>query len=112
MSAPVRRPTRKIRVGAVEIGGDAPVSVQSMTTTRTPDVRGTVEQVLALSTAGAGGGRITGPGDDSADALGQILWVLSSARPIPVIADIHFRHDLALRALGVGVHGLRLNPGN
>jgi (E)-4-hydroxy-3-methylbut-2-enyl-diphosphate synthase len=84
-----------------------------MTTTRTPDVRGTVDQVLALATAGADIVRITVPDDDSATAIGTILWVLSSAaRPIPIIADIHFRHDLALRALEAGVHGLRLNPGN
>jgi (E)-4-hydroxy-3-methylbut-2-enyl-diphosphate synthase len=110
---PPRKPTKQIRVGSLEIGGDAPVSIQTMTTTRTPDIRGTVDQVLALATAGADIVRITVPDDESAEAMGHILWVLSSAqRPIPVIADIHFRHDLALKVIDLGVQGLRLNPGN
>jgi (E)-4-hydroxy-3-methylbut-2-enyl-diphosphate synthase len=113
MSAPTRKPTRKIRVGSVEIGGDAPVSIQSMTTTRTPDARATVDQVLALATSGADIVRITVPDDDSADGLALAMWVLSSSQnPPPIIADIHFRHDLALRVIEFGVDGLRLNPGN
>src|SRR5205823_778270 len=95
------------------VGGDAPVSVQTMTTTRTSDVHGTVTQVLELATAGADIVRITVPDDDSAEGLARIMWVLSAAqRPVPIIADIHFRHDLALKALETGVAALRLNPGN
>jgi (E)-4-hydroxy-3-methylbut-2-enyl-diphosphate synthase len=110
---PVRKPTKKIRVGSVDIGGDAPVSIQSMCTTRTPDARSTVDQVLSLATAGADIVRITVPDDESADGLALALWVLTSSQnPPPIIADIHFRHDLALRALEYGVDGLRLNPGN
>ena len=110
---PIRRRTRKIRVGSVDIGGDAPVSVQTMCTTRTTDPRATVEQTLALATAGADVVRITVPDDGSAEGLAFILWVLSSSQnPPPIIADIHFRHDLALKALELGVDGLRLNPGN
>lgn len=113
MSTPERRPTKKIHLGPLEIGGDAPVSVQTMCTTRTPDVRETVTQVLELATAGADVVRITVPDDESADAMAFILWVLSSsARPVPIVADIHFRHDLALKVVDLGVHGLRLNPGN
>ncbi|MGH7858180.1 MAG: flavodoxin-dependent (E)-4-hydroxy-3-methylbut-2-enyl-diphosphate synthase, partial [Candidatus Binatia bacterium] len=110
---PKRRPTRQIHVGSVPVGGDAPVSVQTMCTTRTTDPRATVDQVLQLATAGADIVRITVPDDESADGLGLIMWVLSSSeRPVPIIADIHFRHDLALRALELGVGALRLNPGN
>ncbi|HYZ91410.1 MAG TPA: flavodoxin-dependent (E)-4-hydroxy-3-methylbut-2-enyl-diphosphate synthase [Actinomycetota bacterium] len=110
---PKRRPTRQIRVGSVPIGGDAPVSIQSMTTTRTPDARSTVDQVLALATAGADIIRITVPDDESVDGLALAMWVLSSSQnPPPIIADIHFRHDLALKALELGVDALRLNPGN
>jgi (E)-4-hydroxy-3-methylbut-2-enyl-diphosphate synthase len=110
---PKRRPTKQIRVGSVPIGGDAPVSIQSMTTTRTPDARSTVDQVLALATAGADIVRITVPDDESVDGLALALWVLSSSQnPPPIIADIHFRHDLALKALELNVDGLRLNPGN
>jgi (E)-4-hydroxy-3-methylbut-2-enyl-diphosphate synthase len=110
---PVRKVTKQIRVGSVPIGGDAPVSIQSMCTTRTTDPRATVDQVLALATTGADIVRITVPDDDSADGLALVLWVLSTAeRRPPIVADIHFRHDLALRVLEFGVDGLRLNPGN
>jgi (E)-4-hydroxy-3-methylbut-2-enyl-diphosphate synthase len=111
--APSRRPTKKIRVGSLEIGGDAPVSIQTMCTTRTPDARATVDQILALATAGADVVRVTVPDDESADGLALAMWVLSSSQnPPPIIADIHFRHDLALRVIEFGVDGLRLNPGN
>lgn len=109
---PKRRKTKQIFVGSVPIGGDAPISIQSMTTTRTTDPRETVEQVLALSTAGADIVRITVPDDGSAEGLAYIMWVLSTTRGVPIIADIHFRHDLALKALELGIQGLRLNPGN
>ena len=113
MSPPKRRITKKINVGDVEVGGDAPVSIQSMCTTRTTDPRATVDQVLSLATSGADIVRITVPDDESADGLALALWVLSSTeRQVPIIADIHFRHDLALRAIEYGVQALRLNPGN
>ncbi len=110
---PTRKPTRKIKVGCIEIGGDAPVSVQTMCTTRTWEPRETVNQVLELATNGADIVRITVPDDESAEGLAYILWVLSSSQnPPPIIADIHFRHDLALMAIELGVDALRLNPGN
>ena len=113
MPPPRRKQTRQIHVGHVAVGGDAPVSVQSMCTTRTTDPRATVDQTLALATAGADIVRITVPDDESAEGLAYIMWVLSSSqRPVPIIADIHFRHDLALRVLEYGVQALRLNPGN
>src|SRR5918996_1282474 len=113
MSPPIRKVTKQIHVGHVAVGGDAPVSIQSMCTTRTTDPRATVDQTLALATAGADIVRITVPDDESAEGLAYIMWVLSSSqRPVPIIADIHFRHDLALRALEYGVQALRLNPGN
>lgn len=112
-SASARRETRRIHVGEIDIGGGAPVSIQSMTTTRTADVRETVDQILALSTAGADIVRVTVNDDDAANGLFGIMWVFSSSLcPPPIIADIHFRHDLALKALEAGVQGLRLNPGN
>ena len=110
---PRRRPTKKIRVGSVEVGGDATVSIQSMCTTRTPDARATVTQILELATSGADIVRVTVPDDESADGIALALWVLSSSlNPPPIIADIHFRHDLALKVIEYGVDGLRLNPGN
>src|SRR5438093_8696350 len=110
---PVRKVTKQIRVGSVLVGGDAPVSIQSMCTTRTPDARATVDQILALATTGADIVRVTVPDDDAADGMALILWVLQTAeRRPPIIADIHFRHDLALRVLEYGVDALRLNPGN
>src|SRR5437763_8329810 len=113
MSPPKRKVTRQIQVGSVAIGGDAPVSIQSMCTTRTTDPIATVNQVLALATNGADIVRITVPDDESAEGLAYILWVLSSSQnPPAIVADIHFRPDLALKALELGVDALRLNPGN
>jgi (E)-4-hydroxy-3-methylbut-2-enyl-diphosphate synthase len=103
-----RRSTRTIRVGGVAVGGDAPVSVQSMTTTKTADVGGTLAQVYALKGAGADIVRITCNDDEAALGLAEIV----PRSPAPIVADIHFRYRLALAALEAGVHGLRLNPGN
>lgn len=103
-----RRPTRRINVGSVPVGDGAPVSVQSMTTTKTADVDGTLTQVYALAAAGADIVRITCNDADAAEALADIV----PRSPVPVVADIHFQHRLALAALEAGVHGLRLNPGN
>src|SRR3990167_1873244 len=103
-----RRPTRQLHVGKVAVGGDAPVSVQSMTTTKTADVDGTLSQVYALAGAGADIVRITCNEVEAAQGLAEIV----PRSPVPIIADIHFQHRLALAALEAGVQGLRLNPGN
>lgn len=103
-----RRETREIRVGDVRVGGGAPVSVQSMTTTKTADVDGTLAQVYALRGAGADIVRITCNDVEAAQALAEIV----PRSPVPIVADIHFQYRLALAAMEAGVHGLRLNPGN
>jgi (E)-4-hydroxy-3-methylbut-2-enyl-diphosphate synthase len=103
-----RRPTRRITVGGVAIGDGAPVSVQSMTTTKTADVEGTLAQVYALAAAGADIVRCTCNEAAAAEGLAQIV----PRSPVPIIADIHFHVEMALAALEAGVHGLRLNPGN
>jgi (E)-4-hydroxy-3-methylbut-2-enyl-diphosphate synthase len=103
-----RRKTRQIHVGDVAVGGDAPVSVQSMTTTKTADVDGTLAQIYALAAAGADIVRCTCNEEAAAEGLAQIV----PRSPVPIIADIHFHHKMALAALEAGVQGLRLNPGN
>jgi (E)-4-hydroxy-3-methylbut-2-enyl-diphosphate synthase len=103
-----RRPTRQIHVGDVAIGGGAPVSLQSMTTTKTADVEGTLAQIYALAGAGADLVRCTCNEEAAAEGLAQIV----PRSPVPIIADIHFHHEMALAALEAGVQGLRLNPGN
>jgi (E)-4-hydroxy-3-methylbut-2-enyl-diphosphate synthase len=103
-----RRKTRQIRVGDVAVGGDAPVSVQSMTTTQTADVDGTLAQIYALAAAGADIVRCTCNEEAAAEGLAQIV----PRSPVPIVADIHFHHKMALAALDAGVQGLRLNPGN
>src|SRR5271154_5274770 len=103
-----RRPTRQIRVGDVPVGGGAPISVQSMTTTKTADVDGTLSQIYALAAAGADIVRCTCNEQAAAEGLAHIV----PRSPVPIIADIHFHHEMALGALEAGVQGLRLNPGN
>ncbi|WKZ82616.1 MAG: flavodoxin-dependent (E)-4-hydroxy-3-methylbut-2-enyl-diphosphate synthase [Acidimicrobiia bacterium] len=103
-----RRLTRQVMVGRVPVGGGSPVTVQSMTTTRTADVEATVAQVYALRAAGADIVRVTC--NDVAAARGLAAIVPRS--PVPIVADIHFQHRLALAALEAGVQALRLNPGN
>src|ERR1700730_11707273 len=103
-----RRPTRQLMVGTVAVGGDAPVSVQSMTTTKTADVDGTLAQIYALAAAGADIVRCTCNEEAAAEGLAHIV----PRSPVPIIADIHFHHEMALAALEAGVQGLRLNPGN
>jgi (E)-4-hydroxy-3-methylbut-2-enyl-diphosphate synthase len=103
-----RRPTRQIKVGTVAVGGDAPISVQSMTTTKTADVEGTLTQIYALAAAGADIVRCTCNEQAAAEALAHIV----PRSPVPIVADIHFHHEMALGALAAGVQGLRLNPGN
>ncbi len=103
-----RRHTRQIAIGSVKVGGDAPISVQSMTTTKTADVEGTLQQIYALAAAGADIVRCTCNELAAAEGLVQIV----PRSPVPIVADIHFHVEMALAALEAGVHGLRLNPGN
>ncbi|MGA0969889.1 MAG: flavodoxin-dependent (E)-4-hydroxy-3-methylbut-2-enyl-diphosphate synthase [Ilumatobacteraceae bacterium] len=103
-----RRETRQIMVGSVPVGGGAPITVQSMTITKTADVEGTLQQIYALAAAGCDIVRCTCNDADAAVGLAQIV----PRSPIPVIADIHHQYKMALAALEAGVHGLRLNPGN
>jgi (E)-4-hydroxy-3-methylbut-2-enyl-diphosphate synthase len=103
-----RRPTRRIMVGPVPVGGGAPVTVQSMTTTKTADVDGTLAQICALAAAGADIVRCTCNEEEAAEGLARIV----PRSPVPIVADIHFHHRLALAALEAGVACLRLNPGN
>lgn len=103
-----RRKTRQIHVGKVAVGGDAPISVQSMTITKTADVDGTLQQIYALAAAGCDIVRCTCNEPEAAEGLAQIV----PRSPIPIIADIHHQYRMALAALEAGVHGLRLNPGN
>ena len=103
-----RRPTRQIHVGKVPVGGGAPITVQSMTITKTADVEGTLQQIYALAAAGCDIVRCTCNEAEAAVGLAQIV----PRSPIPVIADIHHQYKMALAALEAGVHGLRLNPGN
>jgi (E)-4-hydroxy-3-methylbut-2-enyl-diphosphate synthase len=103
-----RRKTRQIAVGSVKVGGDAPISVQSMTTTKTADVEGTLQQIYALAGEGADIVRCTCNELAAAEGLAQIV----PRSPVPIVADIHFHVEMALAALEAGVQGLRLNPGN
>src|SRR5436190_9484537 len=103
-----RRMTRPITVGGVAVGGGAPVSVQSMTTTKTADVDGTLAQIYSLAANGCAIVRCTCKEEAAAEGLSQIV----PRSPVPIIADIHFQHRLALAAMEAGVAALRLNPGN
>ena len=103
-----RHKTRQIQVGSVPVGGDAPISVQSMTITKTADVEGTLAQIYALSMAGADIVRCTCNEQAAAEGLAQIV----PRSPVPIVADVHNNHLMALAALEAGVQCLRLNPGN
>jgi (E)-4-hydroxy-3-methylbut-2-enyl-diphosphate synthase len=103
-----RRPSRRIRLGTVDIGGGAPISIQSMTITKTEDVGATLIQVHALATQGADIVRVAVPHEADAKALPAVV----AQAGVPIVADIHFSYRLALMALEAGVQGLRLNPGN
>jgi len=103
-----RKPTRQISVGNVQVGGDAPITVQSMTITKTADVDATLQQIYALAAAGADIVRCTCNETEAAEGLAQIV----PRSPVPIIADIHHQYKMALAAMEAGVHGLRLNPGN
>src|SRR6202050_1290058 len=100
-----RRVTRQVHVGKVAVGGDAPISIQSMTTTKTADVDGTLAQIYSLAGAGCDIVRCTCNEEAAAEGLAQIV----PRSPVPIIADIPFHPEMALAALEAGVQGLRLN---
>lgn len=103
-----RRTTRKIRVGSVDVGGDAPVSVQSMTTTPTTDINATLQQIAELTAAGCDIVRVACPSQDDAEALP----IIAKKSQIPVIADIHFQPKYVFAAIDAGCAAVRVNPGN
>ena len=103
-----RRASRKIKVGSVEVGGDAPISVQSMTTTLTSDINSTLQQIAELTAAGCDIVRVACPSQDDADALPAI----ATKSQIPVIADIHFQPKYVFAAIDAGCAAVRVNPGN
>jgi (E)-4-hydroxy-3-methylbut-2-enyl-diphosphate synthase len=103
-----RRATRQLHVGRVAVGGDAPVSIQSMTTTKTADVNATLQQIASLVAAGVDIVRVAVPHWEDAKALEAI----ATKSTVPVVADIHFQWKYAMAALEAGIQGLRINPGN
>jgi len=103
-----RKKTRKLRVGNIYIGGDAPISIQSMTNTKTSDVEATVKQIKALEEAGCEIVRVAVPDMAAAEAISEIKKQIS----IPLVADIHFNYELALKSMENGVDKIRINPGN
>ena len=103
-----RKLTKKISVGNIEVGGDAPISVQSMTNTLTTDVEGTIKQIHLLEEAGADIVRVSCPDEDSTKALKHIVKKVS----VPIVADIHFHYKRAIEAAEMGASCLRINPGN
>ena len=103
-----RRPTRKIRVGKVEVGGDAPITVQSMTNTLTADAQATINQIRALEEAGADIVRVSCPDEESTAAFKTI----AKASNVPLVADIHFHYKRGIEAAEAGAACLRINPGN
>lgn len=104
----IRRKTRQIHIGSIAVGGDAPISIQSMTNTPTGDADATIDQISRLTKAGCDIVRVTVPDQEALEALPRILRQIK----LPLIADIHFDYRLALGAIEAGVQGLRLNPGN
>lgn len=104
----VRRPTRKIRVGDIYVGGDAPISVQTMTNTETCDVAATVAQIQRCADAGADIVRVSVPSIEAAEAFAHIRRQVS----VPLVADIHFDHRIAIAVADAGADCLRINPGN
>jgi (E)-4-hydroxy-3-methylbut-2-enyl-diphosphate synthase len=103
-----RRQTRQIRIGDVPIGGGAPISIQSMTTTRTADINATLQQIASLVATGVDIVRVAVPHWEDAEALTAI----AAKSTVPVVADIHFQWKYAMAALEAGIQGLRINPGN
>ena len=103
-----RRVSRKIRVGSVEVGGDAPISVQTMTNTPTTDVKATIEQIQRCAVAGADIVRVSCPDEASTKAFKEI----AAESPVPLVADIHFHYKRGIEAAEAGAACLRINPGN
>jgi hypothetical protein len=103
-----RRKTRQIRVGKVLVGGDAPVSVQSMTTTPTTNINATLQQIAELTASGCEIVRVAVPSQDDAD----VLHIIAKKSQIPVIADIHFQPKYVFQAIDAGCGAVRVNPGN
>ncbi|MFM6968752.1 MAG: flavodoxin-dependent (E)-4-hydroxy-3-methylbut-2-enyl-diphosphate synthase [Microbacteriaceae bacterium] len=103
-----RRKSRQIKVGKVMVGGDAPVSVQSMTTTKTTDINGTLQQIAELTASGCDIVRVAVPSQDDAD----VLHIIAKKSQIPVIADIHFQPKYVFQAIDAGCAAVRVNPGN
>jgi (E)-4-hydroxy-3-methylbut-2-enyl-diphosphate synthase len=103
-----RRPSRQVMVGRVPVGGDAPISVQTMTNTITSDVKATVEQIQRAAAAGADIVRVSTPDQDATRALRAIV----AESPVPIVADIHFHYKRAIEAAEAGAACLRINPGN
>jgi (E)-4-hydroxy-3-methylbut-2-enyl-diphosphate synthase len=103
-----RRKCRQIMVGSVPVGGDAPITVQSMTNTLTPDIQATIDQIRGLEEAGADIVRVSCPDPESTAALGAIV----KASKVPIVADIHFHYKRAIEAAKAGAACLRINPGN
>lgn len=103
-----RKTTRRIMIGAVPVGGGAPVSVQSMTSTDTADAAATLEQIRALHRAGCQIVRLAVPTPRAAETLREIV----PDSPVPLVADIHFDAELAVKSIRAGIHGIRINPGN
>ena len=104
----IRRKTKVINVGSVKVGGDNPISIQSMTNTLTTDIKSTVEQIVEIQNEGADLVRVSCPDEDSTKALKEIVKQVN----IPIIADIHFHYKRAIEAAKNGASCLRINPGN
>ncbi len=104
----MRRKTRQVVVGGIKIGGDAPISVQTMTKTKTDDIAGTVGQIKVAADAGCDIVRVTVNDKEAAESMKEIV----RQSPVPIVADIHFNHIFALKAIEAGVAKVRLNPGN
>ena len=103
-----RKLTKKIKVGSLTIGGDSPISVQSMTNTLTTDIKGTIKQIHLLEEAGADIVRVSCPDEESTKSLKKIIKEVK----VPIVADIHFHHKRAIEAAEMGASCLRINPGN
>jgi (E)-4-hydroxy-3-methylbut-2-enyl-diphosphate synthase len=104
----IRRHTRQVNIGGIKVGGGAPISVQTMTKTKTDDIKGTVKQIIDAHEAGCDIVRVTVNDKEAADAMAEIV----RQSPLPIVADIHFNHIFALKAVEAGVAKVRINPGN
>ncbi|MBW7888824.1 MAG: flavodoxin-dependent (E)-4-hydroxy-3-methylbut-2-enyl-diphosphate synthase [Bacteroidetes bacterium] len=104
----MRRKTRQVKIGNIKVGGGAPISVQTMTKTKTSDIQGTVKQIIGAYEAGVDIVRVTVNDKEAAEAMTEIV----RQSPVPIVADIHFNHIFALKAIEAGVAKVRINPGN